>query len=251
PMSGLIDEPRISTVVRSPQWISTEYNNTAKSPLFISTGPDQAYICGGGPYYVQSRSLHFQYTKTASVTLPYSTNPGDLLVLSFVINQSNSYATVSDTKNGAAAYNLVQMSTVGAWGRMYTFYVPNSAGGAGPITTTVTLTAPSDNVFDVFLLEYGGIATGSPLGPTSVGADTNSVGMNTSFQSITKAPSLIYAFGADDHTCHAALAYTDRETADGQCAIDETVFLTGSYNATATQNSAGAWAMQMVSFKGP
>ncbi|HUK38826.1 MAG TPA: hypothetical protein VLV30_06910, partial [Methanomicrobiales archaeon] len=220
-------------------------------PLFISTGPDQAYICGGGPYYVQSRSLHFQYTKTASVTLPYTTNPGDLLVLSFVINQSNSYATVSDTKNGAAAYNLVQMSTVGGWGRMYTFYVPNSAGGAGPITTTVTLTAPSDNVFDVFLLEYGGIATGSPLGPTSTGADTNSVGMNTSFQSITKAPSLIYAFGADDHTCHAALAYTDRETADGQCAIDETVFLTGSYNATATQSSTGAWAMQMTSFKAP
>jgi len=249
--TGTIDEVRVSNVARDANWISTEYKNQANPALFHYLGKEEAFFCGGtsGPSYVQSRSLHFEYVNQASITLPGSTTAGDLLVLSCVINQSNSVATVTDSKNGNA-YNSVLTTNVGNWGKIYTYNVPNSLGGSGPITATVSLQSPANKTFDLFFLEYSGVASTSPVDVSSSGTATSGTSMNTSFATTSKAPALIYGFGAGDFSCSANSPYTGRETANGRCAMDQTVFMTGPFNVTATQGISGAWALQMVAFKG-
>jgi len=249
-MNGLIDEVRLSNVARDANWIATEYANQANPALFHYLGKEESFFCGGtsGPSYVQSRSLHFEYVNQASITLPGSTTAGDLLVLSCIINQSNSVSTVSDSKGNG--YNIAQTTNVGTWGKLYTYNVPNSLGGPGPITATVSLQSPANKTFDVFFLEYSGVASTSPVDVSSSGSASSGTAMNSGDKPITRAPSLIYGFGAGNSSCHAAPPYTDRETANGRCAVDQTVFMTGTFNVTATQGSSGAWALQMVAFKG-
>jgi hypothetical protein len=249
-MNGLIDEVRLSNVARDANWIATEYANQANPALFHYLGKEESFFCGGtsGPSYVQSRSLHFEYVNQASITLPGSTTAGDLLVLSCIINQSNSVSTVSDSKGNG--YNIAQTTNVGTWGKLYTYNVPNSLGGPGPITATVSLQSPANKTFDVFFLEYSGVASTGPVDVSSSGSASSGTAMNSGDKPITRAPSLIYGFGAGNSSCHAAPPYTDRETANGRCAVDQTVFMTGTFNVTATQGSSGAWALQMVAFKG-
>jgi hypothetical protein len=250
-MNGLIDEVRLSNVARDANWIKTEYKNQANPALFHYLGKEESFFCGGtsGPSYVQSRSLHFENVNQASITLPGSTTAGDLLVLSVVINQSNSVATVTDSKNGNA-YNSVLTTNVGNWGKLYTYNVPNSLGGSGPITATVSLQSPANKTFDVFFLEYSGVASTGPVDVSSSGSASSGTAMNSGDKPITTAPSLIYGFGAGNSSCSANSPYTGRETANGRCAMDQTVFMTGTFNVTATQAISGNWALQMVAFKG-
>jgi hypothetical protein len=74
--------------------------------------------------------------------------------------------------------------------------------------------------------------------------------MDSGSKTISTAPELIYGFGTGDNPCHAVSPYIDKETANGECAMDQTVYATGSYHVTATQNPTGNWLLQMVTFKG-
>ncbi|MDD1662488.1 MAG: DUF2341 domain-containing protein, partial [Methanomicrobiales archaeon] len=250
-LNGGLDEVRISSINRSTSWILTEWRNQDSPSTFTAVGPQEGYSCGGtGPTYIQSRSLSFGSASQGSITLPSATTAGNLLVLSLVMDsQALSVSSVTDTKNGAV-YNLALAPTnVGTWGKLYTYYVNNSLGGSGAITATVTLSGTTPALLDVFFLEYSGVAAVSPLDQTSAGSGTGTV-MNSGAKDITNATELIYGFGADDYECHATAPYTDRETANGQCAVDWSVSLSGTYNVTATQSSSGAWALQMATFKG-
>jgi hypothetical protein len=252
PVTGLVDEVRLSSTNRSAEWILTGYNNQNAPSSFAVIGSQEGYSCGGGsaPAYVQSRGLSYGSASSAAITLPSATTAGNLLVLSLVFDsQALSVSSVSDSKNGAA-YNLVSMTNVGTWGKLYTYYVNNSLGGAGAITSTVTLSGTTPSLLDVFLLEYSGVAAMSPFDQTSAGSAASGTAMYSGAKSITNATELIYGFGADDYSCHASGSYTDRETANGQCAVDQSVTITGSYNVTATQSSSGAWALQMATFRG-
>jgi hypothetical protein len=249
-LNGTIDEARISNTVRPPDWILAEYNNMKDPPRFYTISSEASHSCGGtsGPYYVQSRSASYTSVSQAQITLPFSTTAGDLLVLSLVAPQSVTVSSVIDSRNGNA-YNLALAPTnVGAWGRLSTYYVSNSLGG-GPITATVTLTGTATTL-NVSFLEYSGVAMASPVDQTSAGSSSGTA-MDSGSKTITQAPSLIYGFGAGDHPCHGTSPYVDRETANARCAVDQTVPGTGTYNVIATQDApGGAWALQMVAFKG-
>jgi hypothetical protein len=248
-VTGSIDEVRVSKTVRSDKWIATGYNNTNRPDLFTSFGSEEPYFCSGapGPYYVQSRSQSYPSASQAQITLPYSTTAGDLLVLSLVVNQSLSVSSVIDSVNGMNRYNLVSMTNVGTWGKLYTYYVNNSLGG-GPITATVTLNGAA-TTFNVSFLEYGGVAAVNPLDQSSSGSGSGTA-LDSGSRTITGAPELIYGFGAGINPCSGTAPYTNRETANGRCAVDQTVSSTGSYNVIATQSPSGAWALQMVTFRG-
>jgi hypothetical protein len=249
-LNGVIDEVRVSSINRTPEWIATEYANQNSSSTFSTVEKEQHYVCSPtGPYYVQSRSGTYYSLSQAQITLPYATMGGDLLVLSLVVQpQTVSVSSVIDSRNGNA-YNLALVPTnVGSWGRLYTYYVNNSQSG-GPIMATVTLSGSANVVFDVFLLEYSMVALAGPLDQTSYG-NTSGTAMNSGSKTITASPELIYGWGADDNICHANSPYTDRETTDGQCAMDQTVSSTGSYSVAATQDVSGAWALQMATFRG-
>jgi hypothetical protein len=247
--NGTIDEVRVSNVSRTPQWIATEYNSTNSPDLFTSFGSEEPYFCSGapGPYYVQSRSQSYPSASQAQITLPYSTTAGDLLVLSLVVNQSLSVSSVIDSVNGMNRYNLVSMTNVGTWGKLYTYYVNNSLGG-GPITATITLNGAA-TTFNVSFLEYGGVAGVDPLDQSSSNSGSGTA-LDSGSRTITGAPELIYGFGAGINPCSGTAPYANRETANGRCAVDQTVSSTGSYSVIATQSPSGAWALQMVTFRG-
>lgn len=50
---GVMDEVRISTVKRSANWITTEYNNQSNNSAFWTTGAESA-VGGGGPVFITS-----------------------------------------------------------------------------------------------------------------------------------------------------------------------------------------------------
>jgi hypothetical protein len=249
--NGRIDEVRISNIARSAQWIGTSYNTTNSSTTFEHIGPEESFICGGGstPAYLQSRSQSYGSVNQAQITLPGSSVTGDLLVLSFVYgNTALSVTSVTDSK-GNTYTPAVGPTTVGAWGEAYTYYAKNIVGGAGPVTATVTLNGAANSVFDVYLLEYSGLDPTNPLDQTSAGTGSGTA-MDSGSKTTTKAPELIYGFGAADNVCTANSPYTNRETTNGQCAADQTVPSTGSYHVTATQAPTGQWLLQMATFKG-
>jgi hypothetical protein len=249
--NGQLDEIHVSTTARSPDWIRTEYNNQNNPSLFHKVGAEESFICGGSssPAYVQSTSQSFGATNSAAITLPGSSTTGDLLVLSFVYDSpALSPTSVTDSK-GNTYTSAVGPTNVGGWGEAYTYYAKNIAGGAGAITATVTLNGATTSLFDVYLLEYSGVDTAAPLDQTSSGTGSGTA-MDSGSKTTTKAPELIYGFGADDNNCNADSPYTNRETANGQCAMDQTVYSTGPYHVTATQNPTGQWLLQMATFKG-
>jgi hypothetical protein len=247
--NGTIDEARISDISRSDKWIATEYNNTNRPDLFSSIGSEEPYLCSGSgrPYYVQGRSGNYYSTSQAQITLPYPTTGGDLLVLSLVVPPSISVSSVIDSRNGNV-YNLANRTDAGTWRRLYTYYVSNSLDG-GPITATVTLNGVATTL-DVTFVEYGGVAAISPLDQMTANNASSGTLMDSGYKTITQAPSLIYGFGAGDYVCHANPPSTDRETANGRCAMDQIVASTGTYNIIATQSPSGNWALQMFAFKG-
>jgi hypothetical protein len=164
-----------------------------------------------------------------------------------VANQSLSVSSVIDSLNGANRYSLVSMTNVGTWGKLYTYYANNSLGG-GPVTATVTLNGAA-GIFNVSFLEYGGVATVNPLDQSSSGSGSGTA-LDSGSRTITSAPELIYGFGAGNYTCSGTAPYANRETANGRCAVDQTVSSPGGYNVIATQSPSGTWALQMVTFRG-
>jgi hypothetical protein len=140
--------------------------------------------------------------------------------------------------------------TVGNY-RLYTYNVPGALGGSGPITATVGLSGGPATTLNIYFLEYGGVATASPVDQYNSSLDTNSQAMNTTITTNTsKAQELIYGFGAGDYPCSATPPYNTRESPTGGCAMDQTVSFTGLFKVTASMDSPGKWALQMVTFKG-
>ncbi|MGE5832491.1 MAG: LamG-like jellyroll fold domain-containing protein, partial [Methanomicrobiales archaeon] len=246
-LTGRVDEVRISKTARSPTWIATEYANQNTPSTFAYPGSQESYTCGGyGPYYVQSRGQSYSSVSQAQITLPASTTAGNLLVFSFALTpQTVTSNGVTDTKSNT--YNAAQMTTVGNY-RVYTYNVPNAIGGSGPITATLALSGPATTL-NISFLEYGGIATASPVDKTISGSGSGTA-MNSGSQDTTQAVELLYGFGAGDYSCQASSPLYNRDLANGRCAMDRTVSATGTYSVTATQSQSGNWALQMVTFKG-
>ncbi|HTY52161.1 MAG TPA: hypothetical protein VMB35_03095, partial [Methanomicrobiales archaeon] len=171
-----------------------------------------------------------------------------LLVLSFGYdNSALTYFSVSDSKNNAWAQAVGPTDVAG--GRAYTLYAKNIAGGGAPVTATITLSGTPTSVFDVILSEYAGVDTTSPLDQTSSGTG-NSLALDSGAKYLSGVPQLVYGFGAAANAATVDSPYTNRESIMGAFAADQTVFSTGSYHVTGTQNVAGQWLLQMATFKG-
>ena len=247
---GIIDEARISNIARSDSWISTEYANQKSPATFEYIGKEETYLCGGvpAPVYVQSKSQSYGAVSQAQITLPGTSTTGDLLVLSFGYDDSAlTYFSVSDSKSNAWAQAVGPTDVAG--GRAYTLYAKNIAGGGAPVTVTITLSGTPDSVFDVILSEYAGVDTTSPLDQTSSGTGSGTT-MDSGAKYLSGVPQLVYGFGAAANAATVDSPYTNRESIMGAFAADQTVFSTGSYHVTATQNPAGQWLLQMATFKG-
>jgi PKD repeat protein len=277
-VTGTLDEIRISNTARSSNWIATEYNNTYSPPTFYSVGSEEQWSCTGGGgtptptptgtatatptptgtpqplAYVQGTSKIYGSGTSASgltITLPAASTSGNTIVVSFVQEPTSlTVSSVTDSK-GNSYSQAIGGTTVGSWGKLYTYYNSNIVGGSGAITVTVTRSGASG--YDViYANEYAGVAASSPVDQTagaSGGSSSGATAIDSGAKTTTQASELIYGFAASDATATPSSYLTTRSTADGHFIADRIVSSTGAYKVNGT-NSYNYWGCQMVTFKG-
>jgi DNA-binding protein YbaB len=183
------------------------------------------------------------------VTYSAAQTAGDLNVIAIGWEDStHQIQSVTDTKGNV--YAVAASSRTSGSHSLAIYYAKNIiAAAAGANTVTVTFNG-STTFPDIRILEYSGVDTTNPL-DVSVGAGGNSTALNSGSVTTTNANDLLVAANEIAHTTNGTDSnFTQRLQTDNQNIIeDRIVTATGSYSATATQQAAGDWVMEMVAFK--
>ncbi len=202
---------------------------------------------GGAITFVQVKAATPQ-TASASVAVAYpaAQTAGNMNIVAVGWNDTTSTVnTVTDTRGNT--YTLAIGPTTGTGLRQSIYYAKNIAAG----TNTVTVTFSKAAAFvDVRVLEYSGLDTTNPLDKTA-GAVGSGTAASSGAATTTAANELIFGAGMTAAVfTGAGSGFISRiiTTPDADIAEDRTVSATGSYSATATNNTSN-WVMQMATFK--
>jgi galactose oxidase-like protein len=201
--------------------------------------------------FVQKNSATPQSTTSAvSVVFTAAQSLGDLNVV--VVGWSDAKGqAVSVTDSKGNGYQSAVGPTAFSGLTQSIYYAKNiAAAAAGANTVTVSFSAAAAFP-DVRILEYAGLDTASPLDVTAVGTGTSSTS-STPAALTTNATDLLFAANTvSTWTTAPGSGWTNRviTSPDGDIAEDRTVSTAGSYAASATLGSSGAWAMQLVAFR--
>jgi chitodextrinase len=199
----------------------------------------------GGPTFVQENDNQIQSGINVSVTLPWSTTAGNLIVVFVVWDNSGD---VSLTDNAGNAYVSAIGPTRWHAGRYsaQTFYAKNIKGGVDTVAGTFTSAVSSFGT--AYVHEYSGL---DPIIPLDVAVATagSSGPLNSGSVATLNATELLFGAGVSDGSVTSPGAgYTIRGNSHGDLTIDKVVSTQGAYDATAV-NSGGAWAMQLATFR--
>jgi hypothetical protein len=241
---GLLDEIRVSSGVRSADWIKTEYTNQYSPSTFYNVSPKVSSPCT--PAFVQTTANTADGNSMLYLTLPGSSTTGDLMVVSFGTYTSRT-ASVTDSKGNT--YTLANYTTWTGSGHAWTYYASGITGGGSPIQVNVTLSGTATNFWG-YATEYSGVTASSPLHMIAVGKGTGAGTQSSGNQTTTQAIELIYGYGLSLNTITPTTPpFNARNTNYDNFIADRTVTTAGSYNVTGS-NSAGDWMIQMITFKG-
>jgi hypothetical protein len=197
--------------------------------------------------YVQGNSSASSASRsTITVTYQAAQNAGDLNVVA--IGWSNRAATirsVTDTKGNTYALAVGPTAT----GTQAIYYAKNvQAATAGSNTVTVTLSTSAPWT-DVRIVEYGGIDTTSPLDGAVAASGTGTI-TSSGPLTTTNAHNLLFAANYVGGTSTGpGPGYTQRLNPSGDIVQDQIVSATGTYTATAPQDSNSSYIMQLVAFR--
>jgi hypothetical protein len=187
--------------------------------------------------------------KTVTVAFTKAQTAGDLNVI--VVGWNDSSATVSSVTDASGnSYSLaVGPTVVSGYLSQSIYYAANiAAAGANSVTVAFSKAAAYP---DIRILEYSGANTSNPVDVTAAATGSNKTSTSAT-ATTTNATDLI--FGAnivETSTTGPGSGFTKRllTSPDGDIAEDKMVTAAGSYDATATLSSSGAWIMQMVAFR--
>ena len=200
----------------------------------------------GAPAFVQEIDNQIQSGKRDSVTFSAATTSGDLLVAYVIWDNTNS-VSVSDSLGNIYTSAVAPTAWSNGAYSAQIFYSVSQRSGANTVTATFTAGVRLFGI--VYAHEYRGVSQTSPIDVTAAAAGASG-SLNSGFATTTNSGDLMFAGGVTANMITGAGAgYTARSTAHGNITEDKAVSGTGYYNATAS-NSGGAWAMQMVAFKG-
>jgi glucose/arabinose dehydrogenase/PKD repeat protein len=198
------------------------------------------------PQFVQVLANQVRTGTTNSLAFASANTAGNLIVVYAIWNNTNS-ASIADS-NGNAYATAAARTTWGTnsnWSAQV-FYAKNVAGGSNTVTATFATPVTSFGV--IYIHEYAGIDKASPVDVTTSAVGTTSA-MSSGSVTTTNANDLLFGAGASNKSVQqAGPGYTTRTFAYGNRTMDRNVTSTGSYAATATQNST-AWVMTLVAFK--
>jgi glucose/arabinose dehydrogenase/PKD repeat protein len=196
------------------------------------------------PTFVQATSNEISAGTMSAATFPQVNTTGNLIV-AFAIWNNGGTATVTDS-NGNAYAAATARTTWGSGWSAQTFYAKNITGGANTVTATFGTSITSFGI--VYIHEYSGLDATSPVDVTASATGTTAA-MSSGPATTTNASDLLFGAAASSATVTApGVGYTSRSLDFGNLTEDRMVTTTGSYTATATQNS-NAWVMQLVAFK--
>ncbi len=195
--------------------------------------------------FVQGNSSH---PSTAAATLAFNTPvaAGDAILVAFFCGSAATLSSVTDSLGNT--FQTVVGPDPGSNNNHYIAIAPGSAAGADSVTVTLSA-APAG--FNLFILEYAGLAPASAFDVTSTGSDTaadTDGGMASGFATTTAANELIFGL-ADSVGGAAGAGFTLRFPQAGNFVEDQVVSSAGSYEATGTATS-GSWTLVMATFIG-
>ncbi len=201
---------------------------------------------GATPAFVQEKDNQITSGQTNSLTFSTPAAPGDLLAVYAVWDNAGS-VSISDSLGNAyvAAGNRVGWDNGGYSAQI--FYTVNRNSGVDTVTATFS---SSVNTFGrIYAHEYTGVLQSSPLDVAAAGAGSWG-NLNSGSATTVNAVDLIFAGGSSAEAVRGpGTGYTPRSTSHGSITEDRVVSAAAAYSATAS-NRGGAWAMQMVAFKG-
>jgi hypothetical protein len=178
-----------------------------------------------------------------SVTLGSSSTAGDTIVVELDFASSAGFTSISDNQgNTYVEIGTQQTSTsFGASSRLY--YATNIKGGTLTVSSALSGT-PSFH--ELYVNEYSGINTASPLDGFSVNVGTGSSFTSNSVTT-TAANDLLYGIEIDVATASAAAGWTARSTYDSNIDADRTASTAGNYAFTGS--SSGSYIAWIAAFK--
>ena len=204
--------------------------------------PPRAYAASAS--FVQGRNT--QVTSGTKATLAFSkANTAGNLIVAYVVWDNPGTASVSDTRGNTYTAATTRQNFGNNWSAQV-FYASGISAGSNTVTATFGTSINSFGI--VYLHEYSGLASVSPVDVSSSGVGSTSL-MSSGAVSTTQANDLLFAAGASDSAVTVAgTGFTKRLTGFDNLTEDRLAPSTGPYEGTATQNG-GVWAMQLVAFK--
>ncbi len=117
---GLIDETRVSSVVRTADWIATEFNNQSAPGAFAILCPEQAVGTGVKPCSLSPAATTYSYSR--AVTINHSLVPNSDQV-DFPVLISGTFPDLANVSNGGKVrnpqgYDIVFTSDAGGQNRL-------------------------------------------------------------------------------------------------------------------------------------
>jgi outer membrane protein assembly factor BamB len=193
--------------------------------------------------FVQGRSTMVDSGTTATLAFNKANTAGNLIAV-YVVWDNTGTAKVSDTKGNTYTAATARQTWGSGWSSQV-FYASNILGGANTVKVTFSTAITTFGI--MYLHEYSGLATGSPV-DASASAVGTSASMSSGAVTTSQANDLLFGAGASDITVSHGTGFTTRSTGFGNLTEDRAVTATGSYAATASQTGT-TWAMQLVAFR--
>jgi glucose/arabinose dehydrogenase len=198
------------------------------------------------PQFVQVRANEVTSGTVNSLAFSSANTAGNLIVAYVIWSNTNS-VSLSDSRGNAYASAVARTTwgTNSSWSAQV-FYARNVAGGSNTVTATFATAITSFAA--LYIHEYAGIDKANPLDVSKAAIGTSKA-MSSGSVTTMNANDLLFGAGASKSAVtKGGAGYTVRSSAYGNLTEDRNVTSTGSYAATATQNS-NAWVMQLVAFR--
>jgi len=202
--------------------------------------------------FVQANSTTPQ-TAQSSVSLPYASAQaaGDLNVVIIGWNDTATAVTsVTDTTGNV--YALAAGPTTASNLLSQSIYYAKNIGAASASANTVTVQfSAAAGAPDVRIVEYSGLDLSNPLDAVQAGSGSSSTSSAGPVTTSSATDLIVAANTVFTLTTGAGAGFTSRliTSPDGDIVEDQTTTAAGSYSATASLSSSGAWVMQVVAFR--
>ena len=202
-------------------------------------------VSSSTPAFVQSAAFQITSGTSVSVAFPNPNTSGNLIV-AYVVWDNSGLVWLSDSQGNTYASAVGPTKYSGDKTNAQAFYAKNVLGGSNRLTATFATAVTSYGI--LYIHEYSGIDQTNPVDAT-IAASGSSASMNSGSVTTRNATELLFGAGESNNAVtNAGVGYTARSSAYGNITEDQIVTITGSYDATATQNGQD-WVMQMVTFK--